>query len=42
MGNVREAANKEGRIWAVEYDISGTKDSELFREAEEGLDVARR
>lgn len=30
MGNVREAANKEGRIWAVEYDISGTKDSELF------------
>jgi hypothetical protein len=30
MGNVREAANKEGRIWAIEYDISGTKDSELF------------
>ncbi len=30
MGNIREAANKEGRIWAVEYDVSGVPDDRLL------------
>jgi hypothetical protein len=30
MGNVRDAANREGRVWAVEYDISGCPDDKLL------------
>ena len=30
LGNVREAANQEGRIWAVEYDVSGCPDDQLL------------
>jgi hypothetical protein len=30
LGNVRAAANKEGRIWAVEYDVSGGQDDKLL------------
>lgn len=30
MGNVREAANRTGRIWAIEYDISGCSDENIF------------
>jgi hypothetical protein len=30
MGNVRAAANQEGRIWAVEYDVSGYPDGKLL------------
>ncbi|MBR6389242.1 MAG: hypothetical protein IKS15_03895 [Opitutales bacterium] len=30
MGNVREAANRTGRIWAIEYDISGCNDDNIF------------
>jgi len=30
MGNVRDAANREGRIWAVEYDVSGCPDDKLL------------
>ncbi|MDR2462390.1 MAG: hypothetical protein LBD30_01245 [Verrucomicrobiales bacterium] len=30
MGNVRAAANREGRIWAVEYDVSGYRDDKLL------------
>lgn len=27
LGAVREAANREGRIWAIEYDLSGVPDA---------------
>lgn len=30
LGNVREAAIREGRIWAIEYDVSGTPDAKLL------------
>ena len=30
LGNVRAAANQEGRIWAIEYDVSGCPDAKLF------------
>ncbi|MEI6714668.1 MAG: PA14 domain-containing protein [Verrucomicrobiota bacterium] len=30
LGNVREAANREGRLWAIEYDISGTPNERLL------------
>ena len=30
LGNVRAAANQEGRIWAVEYDVSGTADAKVL------------
>jgi PA14 domain len=30
LDNVRSAANQEGRIWAVEYDVSGAKDDEVL------------
>jgi PA14 domain len=30
MSNVRAAANREGRIWAIEYDISGCPDHQLL------------
>lgn len=30
LSNVRAAANKEGRIWAVEYDVSGYSDAKLL------------
>ena len=30
LGNVRAAANQEGRIWAVEYDVSGAKDETVL------------
>ena len=30
LGNVRAAANQEGRIWAVEYDVSGCSDAKLL------------
>src|SRR5690606_35913543 len=30
LANVRAAANREGRIWAVEYDISGYPDAKLL------------
>lgn len=30
LGNVRDAANREGRVWAVEYDVSGAPDEKLF------------
>jgi hypothetical protein len=30
LANARAAANREGRIWAVEYDISGCPDSKLL------------
>ena len=30
MANVRASANREGRIWAIEYDISGCPDSKLL------------
>jgi hypothetical protein len=30
LANVRAAANREGRIWAVEYDVSGCPDSKLL------------
>jgi hypothetical protein len=30
LSNVREAANREGRVWAVEYDVSGMKDSDVL------------
>jgi len=29
LANAREAANREGRIWAIEYDISGLNDSNV-------------
>lgn len=30
LANVRAAANREGRIWAIEYDISGYPDAKLL------------
>ncbi len=30
LGNVRAAANQQGRIWAVEYDVSGCPDDKLL------------
>ena len=30
LSNVRAAANREGRIWAIEYDISGYPDAKLL------------
>lgn len=30
LGNVRAAANEEGRIWAVEYDVSGASDAKVL------------
>jgi hypothetical protein len=30
LDNVRRGANQEGRIWAVEYDVSGAKDDEVL------------
>jgi len=30
LGNVRAAANREGRIWAIEYDVSGAADDKLL------------
>lgn len=30
LANVRAAANREGRIWAVEYDVSGCPDGRLL------------
>lgn len=30
LANVRAAANREGRIWAIEYDVSGCPDSKLL------------
>ncbi|MDD4922259.1 MAG: PA14 domain-containing protein [Bacteroidales bacterium] len=30
LANVRAAANREGRIWAVEYDVSGYSDARLL------------
>lgn len=30
LANVRAAANREGRIWAVEYDVSGYPDGKLL------------
>lgn len=30
LGNVRDAANREGRIWAIEYDVSGAPDDKLL------------
>ncbi len=30
LSNVRAAANQEGRIWAVEYDVSGTSDARVL------------
>ena len=30
LANVRAAANREGRIWAVEYDVSGYSDAKLL------------
>ncbi len=30
LSNVRAAANQEGRIWAVEYDVSGAKDEKVL------------
>ncbi len=30
LGAVREAANRTGRIWAIEYDVSGCRDDTLF------------
>jgi hypothetical protein len=30
LGNIRAAANEEGRIWAVEYDVSGCPDDKLL------------
>lgn len=30
LANVRAAANREGRIWAVEYDVSGGNDATVF------------
>ncbi|HYF64159.1 MAG TPA: glycoside hydrolase family 71/99-like protein, partial [Herpetosiphonaceae bacterium] len=31
LANVREAANQEGRIWAIEYDISGLTDANVYQ-----------
>lgn len=31
LANVRAAANREGRIWAIEYDVSGCPDARLLR-----------
>jgi hypothetical protein len=30
LANVRAAANREGRIWAIEYDVSGYSDKKLL------------
>ncbi|HEX4084909.1 MAG TPA: PA14 domain-containing protein [Chthoniobacteraceae bacterium] len=30
LANVRAAANREGRIWAIEYDVSGCPDGKLL------------
>ena len=30
LGNVRAAAHRQGRLWAVEYDVSGCPDAELL------------
>ncbi|MDP4238187.1 MAG: PA14 domain-containing protein [Bacteroidota bacterium] len=30
LANVREAANREGRIWAIEYDVSGYADAKIL------------
>lgn len=30
LANVRAAANRQGRIWAVEYDVSGCPDKDLL------------
>jgi hypothetical protein len=30
LGNVRAAAHQEGRIWAVEYDVSGAPDAKVL------------
>ena len=30
LNNVRSAANQEGRIWAIEYDVSGLADSNVL------------
>ena len=30
LGNVRAAANQEGRIWAVEYDVSGAANDKVL------------
>ncbi|RYD24193.1 MAG: hypothetical protein EOP88_01235 [Verrucomicrobiaceae bacterium] len=30
LSNVRAAANREGRIWAIEYDVSGYPDDKLL------------
>jgi hypothetical protein len=30
LSNVRAAANREGRIWAIEYDVSGYPDAKLL------------
>ena len=30
LANVREAASREGRIWAIEYDISGLNDTNVW------------
>lgn len=35
MANVREAANRTGRIWAIEYDVSGCNEKTLFKNIEE-------
>ncbi|MES2308563.1 MAG: PA14 domain-containing protein [Verrucomicrobiota bacterium] len=35
LGNVRAAANKENRVWAIEYDVSGVQDSDAYRLIEE-------
>lgn len=34
LANVRAAANREGRIWAIEYDISGYPDGKLLKTLE--------
>lgn len=30
LSNIRTAANQEGRIWAIEYDVSGYQDARLL------------
>lgn len=30
LSNIRAAANREGRIWAIEYDVSGYQDARLL------------
>ncbi|MBO6102872.1 MAG: hypothetical protein J6P03_06425 [Opitutales bacterium] len=35
LGCVREAANRTGRIWAIEWDVSGCNEETLFRNISE-------